>query len=155
MLAVDEETRGWLRLWPSSLLKNVSVSDRIERPLVLKSMTQARLLLAPSLVDGTPNSMWEAMAAGAVPIVSPLPTLIGLVKDEENVLFARNLYPEEIARQLVRGMSDAALVNRIAANNRGFVRQHADRSVIAARASDFYLRLMCRRVLSESQGLSA
>ena len=43
-------------------------------------MTRARVMLAPSLVDGTPNSMFEAMASGALPIVSPLETIRDEVK---------------------------------------------------------------------------
>jgi glycosyltransferase involved in cell wall biosynthesis len=99
------------------------------------------VLLIPSLVDGIPNSLYEAMAMGVLPIVSPLETICSLVKNEENVLFARNLYPQEIASALTLAMTDDALVERVAENNLKLVRKAADRMVIGKRVLDFYEHL--------------
>jgi len=103
-------------------------------------------MLAPSLVDGTPNSMFEAMATGALPILSPLDTIRPLVRDESNVLFARNLYPDEIGEALVRGMHDDALVDLAADRNLALVRQLADRSAIRPRVVGLYQSLAARRL---------
>ena len=109
-------------------------------------MTSARVMLAPSLVDGTPNSMFEAMASGAFPIVSPLETIRAIVEDERNVLFARNLYPDEIAAALKRAMTDDVLVDRASAENLELVRQLADRQKVRARVLGFYERLIGENV---------
>jgi glycosyltransferase involved in cell wall biosynthesis len=101
-------------------------------------MLQARVMLAPSLIDGTPNVMFEAMAAGAFPILSPLDTITGLVEQGRNVLFARNLYPEEIAEALIRAMSDDELVNRAAELNLELVGRLANRKEIRPRVVHFY-----------------
>ena len=85
-------------------------------------------MLAPSLTDGIPNTLYEAMAAGAFPIVSPLDTIQPIVKNERNVLFARNLYPQEIAEALCRAMHDDELVDHAAERNLKLVRKIADRS---------------------------
>jgi glycosyltransferase involved in cell wall biosynthesis len=114
---------------------------RVPRSEALTAMMSARLMLAPSLVDGTPNSMFEAMAAGAVPIVSPIETISAIVENERNVLFARNLYPEEIASALVRGMTDDALVDDIAQRNLASVRRLADRREVQPRVANFYTSL--------------
>jgi len=98
-------------------------------------------MLAPSLVDGTPNSMFEAMATGALPIVSPLETIRALVEHERNVLFARNLYPQEIAEALYRAMTDDELVDRGAEHNLTLVRRVANRSIIRPRVIDYYTQL--------------
>ena len=82
-------------------------------------------MLAPSLVDGTPNSMFEAMAAGALPIVSPLETIRAIVEDARNVLFAGNLYPDEIAEALVRAMTDDSFVDEASTVNLDLVRRLA------------------------------
>jgi glycosyltransferase involved in cell wall biosynthesis len=89
-------------------------------------------------VDGTPNSLFEAMATGAFPIVSPLETIRPIVRDGENVLFARNLYPNEIADALVRAMCDDALVDNAGRVNRVAVRRLADRSAIGPRVVKWY-----------------
>jgi glycosyltransferase involved in cell wall biosynthesis len=111
----------------------------------MQLMGCARVMLAPSLVDGTPNSMFEAMATGALPILSPLDTIRPLVRDGSNVLFARNLYPDEIGEALVRGMHDDVLVDSAAARNLVLVRQLADRSTIRPRVVGLYESLAARR----------
>jgi hypothetical protein len=58
-----------------------------------------------------------------------------------NVLFARNLYPEEIARALVRGMSDDRLVESLVAANARLVEKTADRAQIRGQVSDYYRHL--------------
>jgi glycosyltransferase involved in cell wall biosynthesis len=90
------------------------------------------------VVDGVPNSLYEAMAAGALPIVSPLETIQPLVENERNVLFARNLYPDEIAAALDRAMTDDQLVDTVAAQNLPSVRRIADRATIRQRVVAFY-----------------
>jgi hypothetical protein len=134
-------TRMWFWALPEHIRQHCHVEGRIPRDKVLALMVQARVMLAPSLVDGTPNSMLEAMAAGAFPIVSPLETITPLMEHERHTLFARNLYPEEIAEALVRAMNDDALVDSAAQQNREIVRRVADRSEIRPRVVEYYKRL--------------
>ena len=108
-------------------------------------MGRARVMLAPSLVDGTPNSMFEAMATGAFPILSPLDTIRPLVRDGCNVLFARNLYPDEIGEALVRAMTDDVLVDIAAERNLALVRELADRHAIRPRVVGLYESLAAAR----------
>jgi glycosyltransferase involved in cell wall biosynthesis len=140
MLAMDQdsETRLWYRTLPERIRRFCHTEYRIPRDEVLKLMTQARVMLSPSLIEGTPNTMWEAMAAGALPIVSPLETIRPVVEHERNVLFARNLYPHEIAEALRRAMSDDALVDNVAKRNLEVVRRRADRSRIRPRIIEYY-----------------
>ena len=101
-------------------------------------MAQARVLLAPSLADGIPNILYEAMATGAFPIVSRLEAIRLVVENEQNVLFAHNLYPHEIAEALSRAMSDDALVDGAARRNLELVRRVADRSKIRPCVIKYY-----------------
>jgi glycosyltransferase involved in cell wall biosynthesis len=131
-------TRMWYWDLPEKIRRHCHVRDRIPRDELLKLMLRARIMLAPSLVDGIPNSMLEAMAAGAFPIVSPLDTISSVVKNEHNVLFARNLYPSEISEALVRAMKDDRLVDSAAEHNLDLVRKIADRSQIGPRVIKYY-----------------
>lgn len=141
MLSMDAEARMWYWTLPTQIRELCHPSQRLARGDVLNMMARSRVMLAPSLVDGVPNSMLEAMAAGALPIVSPLETIKPVVEAERNVLFARNLYPQEIADALVRAMSDDALVDRAADENLKLVRRIADRSEIRLRVTGFYQEL--------------
>jgi len=138
MLATTPDARMYYWTLPEDMRRACRLRDRVPRSEALRAMTRARVMLAPSLVDGTPNSMFEAMAAGALPIVSPLETIRPLVKDGQNVLFARNLYPEEIATALVRAMTDDALVDEAAQRNLELVSRIANRDEVRARVVKFY-----------------
>ncbi len=138
LTATDLETSQWLRTLPEDIYSSCVVYDRIPRAQLLELMASSRILLAPSLIDGVPNTLYEAMATGAFPIFSPLETFQGLVKNGENVLFARNLYPEEIAGALVRAMTDDELVDSALVRNLGLVQQLANRTVVSQRVEGFY-----------------
>lgn len=141
MLSMNSESNMWFWSLPETIRRWCRPRERVSRSEVLEIMPKARVMLAPALIDGVPNSLYEAMACGAFPIVSPLETIRGVVKNEENVLFARNLYPNEIADALARAMIDDALVDTAAQNNLKLVRRVANRQLIRPRVIEFYERL--------------
>ncbi len=152
MLWAVNELPKWVALLPEEMRAAITLHPHLPRRRVLEMLGEARVMLAPSLVDGTPNVMWEAMAAGAVPIVSPLETLVPLVRSGENVLFARNLYPEEIAETIYRAMADDTLVDHIAAVNRVAVRTLAGRDHFHPKIRAFYRAVIGQgRVSSAAQ----
>ena len=141
MLSMSPESRMWFWSLPEAIRKSCRPRERVARAEVLDLMPGARVMLAPALIDGVPNSLYEAMASGAFPIVSPLETILPVVKNEENVLFARNLYPNEIAAALERAMTDDALVDRAAQQNLELVSRIASRDRIRPRVIEFYEKL--------------
>lgn len=142
MLATTPDIEMWYWALPDNIRSHCHLRGGIPKEQALEIVTAARVMLAPSLVDGTPNSLFEAMACGALPIVSPLKTITPIVSHQENVLFARNLYPNEIAAELERAMTDDPLVEHIAANNRTLVRRFADRNQIRDRVINYYVELL-------------
>ena len=138
MLAISPEIYQWFYTLPLKIREHVHIFDRIPRQDALLLMKRARIMLAPSLVDGVPNSLYEAMAYGAFPIVSPLETIIPIVKQEENVLFARNIYPDEISDTLIRAMNEDELVDRAAVKNFELVAKLVDRELISQKVVEFY-----------------
>jgi glycosyltransferase involved in cell wall biosynthesis len=138
LLAATPEVVNWWLSLPEEIRSQSRVRERIPRGEVLSLLQNARVMLAPSLIDGVPNSLYEAMACGAFPIVSPLASIASAVAEEDNVLFARNMYPGEIARALTRAMQDDGLVDSAAVNNRALVERLADRDAIRPRVVRFY-----------------
>jgi glycosyltransferase involved in cell wall biosynthesis len=142
---VQPEITIWLQeMLSEEIRQSCVVMERIPRAQVLELMVQARVMLAPSLSDGIPNSMLEAMACGAFPVVSPLGTITPVVEDGQHVLFARNLYPQEIATALERAMTDDRLVDQAARKNLELVKKIANRDLVRSRVLAFYQDL-CRR----------
>jgi len=139
---VQTELRIWFQALPTEIRMSCRMHDRIPRPQVLDLMSRARVMLAPSLTDGIPNSMLEAMGLGAFPIVSPLDPVLPVVRDPQNVLFARNLYPQEIAVALARAMNDDALVDSAAQSNLQLISRIANRALIRPKLIEFYQTLV-------------
>ena len=136
---VQPEVQMWYeKLFPAEIKKKCPTFGRLSRQETLERIGKARVLLAPSLSDGIPNTMMESMALGTVPIVSPLDTITPVVKNEENVLFANNLYPDEIGQALVRLMNNDKLVDKIAENNKVRILEMADRRKIKPRVLKYY-----------------
>lgn len=140
--ATDVETTDAIRMLPDEIRANVAINLRLPRRELLALMLESRMVLAPSLMDGVPNVLYEAMAAGAVPVISPLDTLTPLFRDRENVLFARNLEPVEIGEAIVTAMGDDTLADALAARNMRDVAARADRRRIAVQVADFYAGLI-------------
>ncbi|MDQ3818102.1 MAG: glycosyltransferase [Acidobacteriota bacterium] len=138
LLAMIPETRMWFQTLPEEIRRCCRISERVPRDEVLQLLKQARVVLAPSLADGVPNILYEAMATGAFPIVSPLETIRAKVADVNNVLFARNLFPDEIADALLRAMSDDTMIDNAARRNLQLVKRIADRSKIRGRVISYY-----------------
>jgi hypothetical protein len=147
---VQEEIKDWLYTLPEGIRARCETRGRVPREEVLALLGQARVLLAPSLVDGRPNTMLEAMASGAFPIVSPLATIREILKEPDNTLFARNLYPIEIADALVRAATDDALVEEACRTNLELVRNIADRATIRPLVVEYY-RGLCEDARRERQ----
>ena len=138
LLAVNEEVVRWFNALPVDVRKQCHLQERIPRDDFFALLGRCRIMLAPSLVDGVPNSLYEAMALGAFPIVSPLSTITPVVRAVDNVLFARNLYPGEIADALARAIEDDKLVEAASLNNMNRVVQLADRKAIRQSVVEFY-----------------
>lgn len=145
MLAASPETLDWWREQSAHVRERCHLHGRIPNAETLRLLGQARVMLAPSLSDGVPNSLYEAMALGALPVLSPLQTITPLVRGGENVLFCRNLYPDEIAEALVRAMEDDGLADAAAGRNLELVARLADRADIARRVRRMYLDLAAGR----------
>lgn len=141
LAVVQEEIELYYQQLPEEIKSNCHLMPRVPRLEMLDMMTKARVLLAPSLSDGIPNALYEAMAAGIFPIFSPLETIIQVVKQPENVLFARNLYPEEISQALIQAMQDDELVDQAAKRNLDLVKQLADREKIGPELVQYYSQL--------------
>ena len=142
LLAVTPDVREWVLSLPEEIRRHCHISPRLPQTEFFTLLKRARVMLAPSLVDGLPNCLIEAMAFGAMPIVSPLATITPVVRQDEHVLFARNLYPDEIAAALVRALEDDALVDRAAQNNLRLVETIANRRTIRKQVIDFYSALL-------------
>lgn len=137
----QEEVRLWIAALPEAIQSHCSVHGRIDRTAFLDLLASARVMLAPTLSDGMPNALAEAMALGAVPVVSPLPSITAHI-GEKNALFARNLYPHEIADALAWAMTDDARADAMAQANLALAARLFDRPATREKMLAYYADLL-------------
>lgn len=141
MLAVNPEMKQWFSTLPDDMRTRIQVFSGVPRKTVLEIMLKSRVVLAPSLIDGVPNVLYEAMACGALPIVSPIPTIKDVVT-EKNVIFAENLNQADIEQALLKAMTDDAFVDECTARNIELVKELADVKKIQPKLIQYYKSLM-------------
>lgn len=95
--------------------------------------------------DGTPSSVLEALACGAVPVVTDLPSLHEWLEPDRHALFVPVGDVPAIAAAVVRLLSDDALRLPMAAHGASLVRDRADSRLWMARSEDLYRRLAASR----------
>lgn len=137
----------WFNTFLGSYGSRVEIHSRLPREQLLEIYRKARVLLAPSLSDGVPNSMYEAMASHTVPILSPIDTLLPLFENNVHTIYAPNLDPPAIAGALITAMNDDVLADRIAKTNRAWLPSLASREAVCERVIAMYRNVLKMRRL--------
>ena len=98
--------------------------------------------VSPSVHDGTPNTLLEAMACGCLPIAGDLESIREWVVDGENGLLVDPNDPIAVARAIVRGLSEAGLREEAARRNVALIEARADRNEGMRKAEATYRQLV-------------
>ena len=140
-LGANQASREQIARLPSELQRRCEVYSTVPREQVLDWMARSRVMVAPSLSDGTPNVMLEAMAIGALPILSPLASIREWLEDGNNGLLESNENAPQLARAITRACSDDALVQQAAERNLEIVTHRADRHHVRTKILAMYDRI--------------
>lgn len=101
----------------------------------------ATVSVSPSVHDGTPNTLLEAMASGCLPVAGDIESVREWVEDGRNGLLCDPTDPESIARALVRGLTDRDLQRQAAVHNAELIARRARRAAVMEQAIAFYRTL--------------
>jgi glycosyltransferase involved in cell wall biosynthesis len=142
LLMCDHEVRMWLNRMPEALRRLLHPHPTLPHEESLKLVKRSRVLVAPSLADGTPNVMLEAMASGALPLMSPIDSIKEWIEDGRNGLLAPALRADRIAEALLRALRDDELLERAQRINWDLVGRRADRDIIREQVLDYYQSLI-------------
>lgn len=92
--------------------------------------------------DGTPSSVLEALACGAVPVVSDVASLHEWVEHEREALFVPVGDAPAISSAIVRLLCNEALRTQMAALGAQMIRERADSRVLMQRNEELYEELI-------------
>ncbi|HQG30169.1 MAG TPA: glycosyltransferase, partial [Candidatus Ozemobacteraceae bacterium] len=126
-VGVNDESRQAINTLPKSLRSHCEMRKQISHDDVYDLLGGSRVVVKPSISDGTPNIMLEAMATGTLPILSPIESIQEWLADGVNGLLAANDDPEALADAMARACEDDVFVRDAASMNSGLIEARADR----------------------------
>lgn len=125
-----------------ALPPNLDVQPYLGQAELAALLQRAAVMVSPSVSDGTPNTLLEAMACGALPVMGRLDSIAEWITDGRNGLFFDVDNPHELAAALRRGLHDAALRTAAQAINRQLIEQRADYARVMPAVRAFYAGLI-------------
>ncbi len=128
------------------LADQVILTEKCSRDEVLYLLRRAELSVSITDRDGMPNSLLEAMAAGAVPVCGDLPSIREWIEHGKNGFLATYDDPEAVAAalRLALGLSDTER-SAIQAANRYVIAARAERCATGRQAAEIYSQLLQSR----------
>ncbi len=106
----------------------------------------ADITVSPSLHDGTPNSLLEAMACGCFPVAGDIESVREWIVDKENGLLCDATDRHSLGRALALSLDDRSLRDRAREYNVSLVAERAEYGKVMREAENFY-----HRVISKSE----
>jgi glycosyltransferase involved in cell wall biosynthesis len=107
----------------------------------------AAVFVSPMLSDGTPNSMLQAMACGAFPVISDLESIREWISHSENGLLFNPNDPEELALCLKEALDNISLRKTAQKINLQLINDRADYIKIMPQVRKFYQAIACSRTI--------
>ena len=131
------------------------MADKID---ILPFMSQAKLasllqraaiIVSPSLTDGTPNSMLEAMACGAFPVMSNLESIREWICDGENGLLFDPHQPQELTTCLKIALANKSLREQAQDKNLAIIYKRAVYQQVMPKVRQFLMNISTTTPVSE------
>ncbi len=139
---------GPLRPSLEKLAEEMGVCDRVRflgfRKDALDLLAESSILVLPSVTEGMPRTVLEAMAMGKPVIGSKIPGLQPLIEDGKTGMLVPVKSPREIAERIDRLTGDRSLYKKISSAARERVRKHHDAREAVKRYQELYLECLSR-----------
>jgi glycosyltransferase involved in cell wall biosynthesis len=114
----------------------------LNREQVLALFKRARVYVSPSIHDGTPNSLLEAMACGCLPVVGNVDSLREWITPGENGLLVDATSTRELANGIVTALENQDLYEKGKNKNALIIAERADHRQCMAMTEAFYRNMI-------------
>jgi hypothetical protein len=98
----------------------------------------AQVMVSPSVHDGTPNSLLEAMACGCFPVAGRLESIEEWIRDGENGLLVDAARPQALAKAILAALQNPGLRLSAQKQNARLITERAEYRRCMAKAEAFY-----------------
>jgi glycosyltransferase involved in cell wall biosynthesis len=105
-------------------------------------------MVSPSVHDGTPNSLLEALACECFPVAGNIESIREWIKDGENGLLFDPENSDDIANTIIHALSDEKLRINSAKANSKLISDRADYPIVMKQVEAFYERIAAKQKTS-------
>jgi glycosyltransferase involved in cell wall biosynthesis len=122
-------------------MNRVDILPVMSQKELVSLLQKAAVMVSPSITDGTPNSMLEAMACGVFPGMSDLESIREWINPGQNGLLFDPARPQDLIRCLKTALDDVSLRQRAQGMNMELIRERADFWQVMPEARRFIARV--------------
>lgn len=143
-MAGEEEALRWI--------KRLGIENAVELlpPLSHENMGEAfrsaQVAVSPSVHDGTPNTLLEAMACGCFPVAGNIESVREWIISGKNGLLVNPRSPSDLGKAILNALDDEALRRQAAQENARLIAERADYRRCMAMAQAFYQHVLENRL---------
>ena len=138
-LAGDEEANHWVN--KLGIGPNTKLWPRLEQAQMWKLYKKAQVFASPSIHDGTPNSLLEAMACGCFPVVGDIESMQDWVKQGINGLLVDATSPRAMADGIITALENQTLRENARKENIRIIAERAEYRRCMAMTDSFYQKI--------------
>jgi len=106
----------------------------------------AQIVVSPSIHDGTPNTLLEAMACGCFPVASDLESIHEWITHGQNGLLMDATRPQSIADAILLGLEKEDLRREAAGLNAKIISARAEYGANMIRVAEFYKSILMGKI---------
>jgi glycosyltransferase involved in cell wall biosynthesis len=106
--------------------RRVHLLSTLDHRLMADAFRSSRVSVSLSEHDGTPNTLLEAMACGALPVVGDVDSVREWIRDGINGMVVSALDPSVVSAALMRALRDDTLVQAARKENERLIQDRAD-----------------------------
>ncbi len=136
-LAGDAQAKGWVSAL--NIASNVRLWPLLSQPQLWALYKKAQVYVSPSIHDGTPNSLLEAMTCGCFPVTGDIASMQEWITPGVNGLLVNAADPRAIADAIIAALKNEDLRRRAAGHNAELIAARADHGRCMAKVEQFYL----------------
>ena len=103
---------------------------------------QAHVIVSPSIHDGTPNTLLEALACGCFPVAGDIESIREWLTNGKNALLVDPADPQALANAIIRAIRDKDFRWTAQAVNLHMVAERAEYGAVMAQADAFYREVL-------------
>lgn len=122
--------------------ENVRLLPLVSRDRMADLFRLARVAVSPSLHDGTPNTLLEAMACGCFPVAGDIESVREWITSGVNGLLCEPTDSHQMATALIHALKDEPMRERAREQNLSIIAERAEYNKVMQRAEEFYSQIV-------------